>query len=604
MDELLRSCKHGWGKMFKKFELFEKLNMIAFRNLAPRTSHLPTFLDVAAHLSFFALFVMSAIVCERGVFGQSALQIFDLINTRNFVFTNYQYSLVFTQWLPLVFIRFNASLKTVLIAYSLAPIVLNYIIFLLIRYKFKDVLFAYLPLLVIVCMRFSFWDAALLMWTACSFFSLFYVWIEKQRILENRTISTYFTAFIFVLILLGFYPFGKSPMLEVKSVFYSLGLHFNSGLYFVIKSVMTSMLIPFLLTAYLGYMLFIRKHYKTLLLWIGAAFVWLLFCYKQAGSIAEMEALTLPYTFVCMFIFVFKFVKNKENLSHFSFLLIFAFMLTGVVNAGKAMYKLRERNLYIEKFYDYYSKQFPEQQKWFFDEDEFAVERTIDARYLGVESILYTTLKHQQTTQYYFSGNVPKEQDLTPETLILTSNREISQAALNLHYFNIPEQSYTTDSNHFIRRVLYYFCDVEKIVHPWDGVYFEMEGNPDAKFGDPQCYSDERAYQGRASCKTTVGDKAFGMTIHVPVEFHDHIVASAWRYGSPEAVVGMQKYKNAKAYYVDQRYASKQENGWEFVELNTHIPVGIPLVTLFCWNINSKDSAYFDNFSIEVFREK
>ncbi len=84
---------------------------------------------------------------ERSTFADNSYYLFEIIQNKRFCIQYDRYFSIATQWLPLLAVKFQMPLKTILIAHSISPVVLNLIVFLLIRYLSSEKWFSYLYLL-------------------------------------------------------------------------------------------------------------------------------------------------------------------------------------------------------------------------------------------------------------------------------------------------------------------------------------------------------------------------------------------------------------------------------------------------------------------------
>jgi len=91
------------------------------------------------HLSFAILLVMSIVYAiERNLYIDSAYYFFNLVNNGSFDIQHLRYSSFITQLLPLVFIKFGASLQLVMYMFSISFVLLFYGIWLIINFVLKS----------------------------------------------------------------------------------------------------------------------------------------------------------------------------------------------------------------------------------------------------------------------------------------------------------------------------------------------------------------------------------------------------------------------------------------------------------------------------------
>ncbi|MFN8282693.1 MAG: hypothetical protein U0U67_05730 [Chitinophagales bacterium] len=105
-------------------------------------------IPVLEKIAFSILFIWYAYLCfhfyaERSTMTDYAFQLFKMIETKNFNVEHLRYASITTQWLVVPLIKLGASLKTILIAYSFNVFLQYFIAFCIIRFYFKNQLFAW-----------------------------------------------------------------------------------------------------------------------------------------------------------------------------------------------------------------------------------------------------------------------------------------------------------------------------------------------------------------------------------------------------------------------------------------------------------------------------
>lgn len=125
-------------------------------------------------LIFFSVYFYQ----ERMLHTDNAYGVLTLINTENFIIPHYRYPLVLTQFLPIVAIKFGASLKTVIIAYSANFYLLYYGCFLVAMFVYKNIKVALLILLSLLVTTSEIFFLQTEIAHGLIFSSLFYAWLN------------------------------------------------------------------------------------------------------------------------------------------------------------------------------------------------------------------------------------------------------------------------------------------------------------------------------------------------------------------------------------------------------------------------------------------
>ncbi len=125
-------------------------------------------------LIFFSVYFYQ----ERMLHTDNAYGTLTIINTENFIIPHYRYPLVLTQFLPIVAIKFGASIKAVIIAYSINFYLLYYACFLLAVYAYKNIKVALLILLGLLVTTSEIFFLQTEIAHGLIFSSLFYAWLS------------------------------------------------------------------------------------------------------------------------------------------------------------------------------------------------------------------------------------------------------------------------------------------------------------------------------------------------------------------------------------------------------------------------------------------
>ena len=155
-------------------------------------------------LIFFSVYFYQ----ERMLHTDNAYGVLTLINTENFIIPHYRYPLVLTQFLPLLAIKFGASLKAVIIAYSANFYLLYYVCFLAAMYAYQNTKVSLIIVLTLLVTTSEIFFLQTEVAHGLVFSSLFYAWLNyTTTALSNFKKSTHYLMGIFIfLIAVLFHP--------------------------------------------------------------------------------------------------------------------------------------------------------------------------------------------------------------------------------------------------------------------------------------------------------------------------------------------------------------------------------------------------------------
>jgi len=94
--------------------------------------------DIITHLFFLIWGIFAVYFWQERLYGDAGFYIAKVVDYEAFRLDLGRYILVFSQWLPLLFIKLHLSLKTVLIGYSLGHVIYFYVLYLLGRFYFQQ----------------------------------------------------------------------------------------------------------------------------------------------------------------------------------------------------------------------------------------------------------------------------------------------------------------------------------------------------------------------------------------------------------------------------------------------------------------------------------
>ena len=133
-------------------------------------------------LVFFSVYFYQ----ERMLHTDNAYGVLTLINTENFIIPHYRYPLVLTQFLPLLAIKFGASLKTVIIAYSANFYILYYVCFLAAMYAYQNTKVSLIIVFTLLVTTSEIFFLQTEVAHGLVFSSLFYAWLNNTTIALSK----------------------------------------------------------------------------------------------------------------------------------------------------------------------------------------------------------------------------------------------------------------------------------------------------------------------------------------------------------------------------------------------------------------------------------
>lgn len=213
-------------------------------------------LTVWGHLFMILLSVMSVFLFrERIIFFDSAYYSIKLINSEWFTIESGRYSTLITQILPLLAIKLGASLKTVLVLYSLSFMIIVYAIFIINVHVLKNIAAGFaIVLLSTLCMRDSYFYVVSELIQGMMFSSLLYAWLFYP-ITTGKRLNPVVNLFVSFTIVLACFYFHPMVMLAVGFIigFYIIDTRDFTNLNILLLIILTiSMYVLKILTANTG----------------------------------------------------------------------------------------------------------------------------------------------------------------------------------------------------------------------------------------------------------------------------------------------------------------------------------------------------------------
>lgn len=154
-------------------------------------------------LLFFALYYFK----ERMIFIDSAYYTYELLNKETFANEGRSITAL-PQVIPLILIKLGASLKTILIGFSVSFIIINILIYGVIRFFLKDVTSSVLLLLIqLVCIKAMFYLPVTEVHLSLSFSVLFFSWIKSEY---SEKLKNY--QYLLITVALLYIPYNLHPI--------------------------------------------------------------------------------------------------------------------------------------------------------------------------------------------------------------------------------------------------------------------------------------------------------------------------------------------------------------------------------------------------------
>jgi len=133
------------------------------------------------HIIFIALIIFSIVfVYERVFYMDSAYQLFEMIKQGGFHQNVRRYSMYFAELLPLLAIKLNLPLKTVILSYSLSFTLIGYGFWLLTTYVLKNRYVGIIMLLIMIGMKHTFFHTISETFQLMFFGAFLYAWITSR----------------------------------------------------------------------------------------------------------------------------------------------------------------------------------------------------------------------------------------------------------------------------------------------------------------------------------------------------------------------------------------------------------------------------------------
>jgi len=450
---------------------------------------------------FFVILIIYSIYyyLPRVLYIDSAYQVFNLINTGTFAINIERYSMVFSQLIPLLFIKLGFGLKAVVIAYSVSFILLAYFIWWLCAYKFKNIAASIAVLFSVFLMRETFVHCISETFQAIFFAALFYAWINFKTNFKNKIIEkSIFLVVAFALILLNYYLHPVTifmigfalgfTMLHCKNglkniwlyiIFVFMGLWYLKGFIFVdpnsynagffgelknfkiliphffglystqffftwFNNLYIFVTIPFV--ALVVYYIWKKKYLKLLFFILFIVIFMVITCiiYNKGDADWAMERTFLPLAFIIGLAFASDIIEQWNKAKAWVFLYLIVVMVISFYSIRKSTWKFQGRLRYLEKVVN--EAAINGHQKFYIESSKLNSYITMVTWGTSIETLIYTSIKtpeHPKTLFIYKQTPPIDMQNQSPELFLAVPWHPVwDYQSLNLRYFKLKKAEY------------------------------------------------------------------------------------------------------------------------------------------------------------------
>ncbi|MCP4441720.1 MAG: hypothetical protein GY810_22670 [Aureispira sp.] len=145
-----------------------------------KQSHLGV--DIATHIAFAVLGLMAIYFYQERLFGDTAFFVAKVIHNEALQIEHGRWILAFHEWLPFLAVKLGASIKTILILYSLAHVLFFYSLYLITRYVYNSIAAGFLLLgIQVVGMDYGYYSPGFELYYATGFMVWFAVALEHGK---------------------------------------------------------------------------------------------------------------------------------------------------------------------------------------------------------------------------------------------------------------------------------------------------------------------------------------------------------------------------------------------------------------------------------------
>jgi hypothetical protein len=174
---------------------------------------------IIGHFYFGALIILAVLFYkERIIYCDAANFIFKIINSGTFNFEAHRYGIALTQILPIIAIKLNLSLRTILLLYSVSFILVYYLLFIICSYFLKNIGAGILITLILsLGIYHAFVHDVTETNMALVFIAVFYAWLNYSWNEKNiiQKIMKYLGCFLFVILCYFTHPVSIFPILFI-----------------------------------------------------------------------------------------------------------------------------------------------------------------------------------------------------------------------------------------------------------------------------------------------------------------------------------------------------------------------------------------------------
>jgi len=513
-------------------------------------------IDWLSHLGFLVVVGLSAwFHALRSTFGESAMDLFNLINEPQIFSSAVWFSVHWFQNLLTVFaVHANASLPFVSLVFSVSPAIFLYSIFLITRYKFNQEKSGILLLFLLFGINQTFFIAV---HTPLIFIATFYLIIEAIRVFWKKCRSDFRPEIEMAIwglaCLFLFFSIRISPNVYQDVI---VGTHNFSLIGYFSSVAISTFIISFLMTAFLMLFLIKQKQKKALKefgAWIALALAFISISGQSGFVDVNFELLFFPLIAILVGGFVV-FFGDEFKQPGTRFWILCTLVIFAVFGPLRTLPDFQARHNYVVRLLDHAPKT---ADKFALSEDLQELERYIDPTFLAFETPLIAGLHGRPVQSVFF---IPERH---PETIPNLSNR-----TFNANYFPFSSLNYSVKKEPFIPRTpKFIFVQDTLIVATGDNIQFALD---------------------------------VGLRLHRK----DSVHISVWRKGSDNGHLILDNRNPRTSEWTMQRCVSEPNaDGWQKLSI-IQIARTTEAYAAFVMNTNYRNERiYFKNFRVEVWRE-
>ena len=602
----------------------------------------------AGHLYFITFLVFATVLyLERTLLADPVSQIFELINTKNYVIFTGRYTMVLPTTLPLIAVWLGLPVKVIHLLYSISIPLISWIVYCIVVYRFKNIAAGILICCTLSVTTHTFYHSISETTQLIVYGALFAAWLDywirhefapvfggvaltilftaillfihpvavfvwaftigyftiKYRLYKHRFLYWnvgIFLLIIFIKILLtgsgshdaGFIPGEEELLYQIQH------LGSNFPLQFFKNAFLTHYLILLVFLAFNILKYSLKREWLMLVFqvfFIAATFVISLIIYHKPDGYFAMERVFLPFLFFVGYPFfrdVFVQPSGKAVI-YFKALIILAVAAVGFKRIGSVSEIYRDRLDEIKYLAGFANSL--EGQKFYVNQENADFSRLPIPYNVASETLLYSTMLDslKTVTVYMDQGELAAvESDWNTEHRYLFTNYYLlrDNRDLNPDYFSL-EGTYKEMRPGVITGDTIQIASSFEIYDPEKGF---ATSNSNIFLSSPPP-TTEQALDGAASMALVSPEMPYGGNYVIDFN-HGILNCEVFTKGNDQSSIVISGENNQP--YLRFYPGEIDENGWAKIQATALIRKNTPL-KLYLWNPQT-DTAYFDNLTIRI----